>query len=401
MASTDSSLYGIKRHKRLQGDKEISSNTTMSFSSQLGSLISSSTTASKTKPTSQRLKPKKEDLFRQPNRDTHKRAKRDLDDPSSASPNQQQHTTNGGTLDRGIWERSKRKMEEKARLYAAIKRGDLEDDDDRYAVDFDRKWAEATSEGHNPDLDSDEDEEEEEEVQEQIFYTDEFGRTRTGTRAEAARAARLQKGRILQEEEDDRFTARPSAPNNVIYGDTIQHHAFNPDASLEAQMEALAKKRDKSLTPPPEEHFDASREVRTKGTGFFQFSGEAGERKRQMEGLEWERAETEARRRERGKRKAEEFLDELGVVINGERASKEPLPLPFGVVMEEAEVDSEDEDVDEDEDDPMARLEKRGLANKPPKAENDMHARIEAAIQAEADDDDDPMARLEKRALSS
>ena len=100
------------------------------------------------------------------------------------------------------------------------------------------------------------------------------------------------------------------------------------------QMEELAKKRDKSLTPPPEAHFDSTKEVRTHGTGFFHFSDDAEERRRQMEGLETERAETERRRKERqdklderkrqiearrkdvqakrGKRKADDFLEELG-----------------------------------------------------------------------------------------
>lgn len=76
-------------------------------------------------------------------------------------------------------------------------------------------------------------------------------------------------------------------------------------------MEELAKKRDRSLTPPPDMHFDAQAEVRQKGTGFFQFSGDKEERRRQMEGLEREREETEWVRREGYKRKADDFLEEL------------------------------------------------------------------------------------------
>lgn len=137
----------------------------------------------------------------------------------------------------------------------------------------------------------------------------------------------------------DRYAARPSAPSNVIYGDTIQHSAFNPDSSIAAQMDELARKRDKSATPPPEEHFDAGKEVRSKGTGFFQFSGDEEERRRQMGELERERVETERRRgeveakreerrrvveerreevrRRRGKRRAEEFLEGLEGEIGG------------------------------------------------------------------------------------
>ena len=224
-------------------------------------------------------------------------------------------------------------MEEKARLYAAMKRGDVEDVEERFAVDFDQKWAEKYGEGEE-EVSDDEDAGSEEDV-EVVEYTDEFGRTRTGTRADAARESRVQRSRA--ELESDRFTARPTAPSNIIRGDTVQHRAFNPDEPIAVQMEALASKRDKSLTPPPEEHFDGSKEVRSKGTGFFQFSEDGEERRRQMEGLEGERVETERARRERegrveerkrkveerrreilnrrGKRKADDFLEELGVEL--------------------------------------------------------------------------------------
>ena len=177
------------------------------------------------------------------------------------------------------------------------------DDAERFAVDFDRKWAEKYGDEQSGEEDmSDEDDEEEEQGSGMVEYVDEFGRTRQGTRADAVRAARQERGRA--DMAGDRFTARPSAPSGVIYGDTIQHQAFNPDMPIAMQMEELARKRDKSLTPPPDMHFDASREVRQKGTGFFQFSEDAEERKKQMEGLERERIQTERARSE--KRKAEE-----------------------------------------------------------------------------------------------
>lgn len=304
-SSKDAALYGLQRPKRMKGDKEISSNTTSSFTSQLSSLINSSKTpGTDTRAKASRTKAKKEDIFATHNCNAAARAQRDLD--NAASPAfAQKHTTNGEGLDRAVWERSKRKMEEKARLYAAMKRGDVEDDAERFAVDFDRKWAEKYGDGQSGEEDmSDEDEEEEEgEGSGMVEYVDEFGRTRQGTRAEAARAARQERG--LADMSGDRFTARPSAPSGVIYGDTIQHQAFNPDFPIAMQMEELAKKRDKSLTPPPDMHFDASREVRQKGTGFFQFSEDAEERKKQMQGLERERIQTEKARSE--KRKAEEM----------------------------------------------------------------------------------------------
>lgn len=329
MTSKDAPLYGTQRPRKPAGGKEISSSTTLSFTSQLSSLISASSSASTSKPASSRLKPKKDDIFSTHNRNSAKRAKRDLEDSPAF---EQKHTTNGEALDGRLWERSKRKMEEKARLYAAMKRGDVEDADERYAVDFDRKWAETEAKGEDSEQDDEDDLDEQH--SEMVEYTDEFGRTRTGTAAEAARTELVKRGRNESASQSDRFTARPSAPTSVIYGDTIQHQAFDPDQPVAAQMAELAKKRDKSLTPPPEQHFDAAAEIRTKGTGFFQFSGDAEERKRQMENLEVERAETEQRRKEReeklgerrrqiearraeisqrrGKRKADDFLDQLG-----------------------------------------------------------------------------------------
>ena len=335
MSSKDSALYNQRAHK-ISGGKEISSSTTIAFTSQLSNLINNTTSAKpQLKPTSQRMRRKKDDIFTTHNRNSAKRAKRDLE--SDETPTfQQKHTTNGESLDAGIWERSKRKMEEKARLYAAMKRGDLEDGEERFAVDFDRKWAAAKEDGKGDisDADDDDDEDGAEEGMEIVEYTDEFGRTRTGTRAQANIAERINQ---TQQDRASNRSASATGPQNIIHGDTIQHEAFNPDAPIAAQMEALARKRDKSLTPPPDEHFDAKREVRNKGAGFFQFSADSEERRRQMEGLEAERAETEKRRaerelklgerkvqiearkeelrRRRGKRKADEFLEELGVEL--------------------------------------------------------------------------------------
>lgn len=205
-------------------------------------------------------------------------------------------------------------MQEKARLYAAMKRGDVEDVDEKYTVDFDRKWAETFDNEEDKESDAS-DSNNSDEDNEIVEYTDEFGRTRTGPRSAASRTQRIISAR--SELSSDRFTARPSAPTNIIRGDTIQHAAFQPDAVVAEQMEELAKKRDRSLTPPPEQHFDAGREVRSHGTGFFKFSGDEEERRRQMEGLEEERRETERVRKEVGKRKAEEFLEELGDELEG------------------------------------------------------------------------------------
>ncbi|KAK5155710.1 hypothetical protein LTR04_005772, partial [Oleoguttula sp. CCFEE 6159] len=240
MTTRDSSLYGIpKPTKKLTG-KEISSSTTLAFTTQLSSLIASSSSSSKTSaPTAGRARPKKEDIFASHNRNTKKRALKDLQDDSAAFA--QTHSTKSEALDDATWHRSKRKMEEKARLYAAMKRGDVEDADERHMVDFDRKWAEREAAAHNSDHDTSDDDDNDDDddagtdaAEELVEYLDEFGRTRRGTKAEAAREERRKK--TLAADEPDRFTARPAAPSNLIYGDAVQAAAFNPDEPMAAQM---------------------------------------------------------------------------------------------------------------------------------------------------------------------
>ncbi|KAF2191427.1 hypothetical protein K469DRAFT_720435 [Zopfia rhizophila CBS 207.26] len=326
MASKDAHLYGQRPASRTQA-KEISSASTLAFTSQLSSLIASSSSPSKV--TSSRARPKKEDIFTSHNKNVKKRALKDLEE-SDFTQKHRGRTVEEKADDEQTWRRTKRKMEEKARLYNAMKRGDVEDLDDKYAVDFDRKWAEKQEKGEpDSDTSSDSDASEDEEL---IEYVDEFGRTRKGTRAEAAREEHRK--RTLAADEPDRFAARRGAPEGIIYGDTIQTQAFNPDETIAQQMAELAAKRDKELTPPPDEHFDGRKEVRLKGTGYFQFSQDEEERQRQMANLEKERQETEKGREERKKRveerrkevqerkkmiqekrakgKADRFLDALG-----------------------------------------------------------------------------------------
>lgn len=206
-------------------------------------------------------------------------------------------------------------MEEKARLYAAMKRGDYVppassstgiNDERAPLVDFDRKWAEEQEAGKSPHYDtssgSDNGESELEDA-EMVEYEDEFGRLRRGTRGEAAREDRRRKAAAYAKEELSNMSARPEAPTNIIFGNTIQTSAFNPDEPIAAQMEAIARKRDRSATPPEEVHYDASKEVRSKGVGFYAFSGGKEERRKEMESLAMERAETERRARERGEKK--------------------------------------------------------------------------------------------------
>lgn len=166
--------------------------------------------------------------------------------------------------------------------------------DTNLLVDFDRKWAETGQ--ASGFMSSDEESDSADGNNELVEYEDEFGRQRQGTRAEANREARRRAAQAHAAETLEELSARPAPPPQLIRGDVIQSAAFNPDAQIAAQMEELARRRDRSLTPPPASHYDANSEIRSKGVGFYAFSREEGERKREMEALERQRQETERKR---------------------------------------------------------------------------------------------------------
>ena len=223
-------------------------------------------------------------------------------------------------------------MEEKARLYASMKRGDYvpptdgrTNREENALVDFDRKWAEQEERGDAPDHDtSSDDYGNDSEEEELVDYEDEFGRQRRSTKAEAARELRRRNAQTHATAELASYAARPSQPDNLIRGDAIQSGAFNPDEPIAAQMETLARKRDRSLTPPEEVHYDASKEIRTKGVGFYQFSKDAEGRKKEMEALGREREETEKLRKEREERKEKKRrqMEERKEMIKSKREEK-------------------------------------------------------------------------------
>jgi hypothetical protein len=311
MSSKDAHLYGAKPKSRSKA-KEISSSSSLAFSSTLSSLIKSSATDTN-KTIAGRARPQKEDIFKTHNKNVKKRALKDVED-SEFTQKHRGRTTEEKGEDDVAWKRTKRRMEEKARLYDALKRGDVEDRDDKYGVDFDRKWAEKREKGEPDSASSSESDASEEEL---VEYVDEFGRTRKGTRAEVAREERRK--RNLAADEPDRFTARPSMPTNIIYGD-----AFNPDETIAQAMADLAAKRDKELTPPPELHFDGRAEARQRGTGFMYFSKDEEERQEQIKNLQKEREETERVRKERREQieKRKEMIREKKKAIQ-EKRSKE------------------------------------------------------------------------------
>lgn len=371
----DPHLYGQRPAKKQK--KEIPLSSSLAFTSQLSSLIS---TTSSTEPgsstasaTAGRSRPSrtKDDIFAVKAKRKHPRR----EDDDAAAPQGDGKSKirlrdpHGTDDDRHEHARTRRRMEDKARLYAAMKRGDhiAPDTDGRPGasdraplVDFDRKWAErhpgdedggggdsssgadnASSDDDNynvPDLDT---------QNELVDYTDEYGRTRRVPRHEATRLERRTARRALGQAELEGMAARPAqpAPFRLIHGDAIQHEAFGPQSTrAEEAMEALAARRDKEPTPPPDSHFDARREIRHKGVGFYQFATDsAADRADQMDNLAAMRAETERtraardeardrRRRDiearrarlgnaRASKRAESFLDGLAGEMGGAEAT--------------------------------------------------------------------------------
>lgn len=212
-------------------------------------------------------------------------------------------------------------MLEKVKKYNELKHTAVGDEEEGGGlVDFDRKWAERDGDGE-----SSEDDNAEEGGNEIVDYQDEYGRTRTGTKFEALKMERRKRNALLGAEELDRMSARPVQPAKLIYGDTVQTLAFNPEGETVGKMEELAKKRDRSATPPEMKHYEADKEFRIKGVGFYGFSKDEEVRKQEMEALERERVETGRVRREREEKKEERRreIEERRRVLGEKRAKKQ------------------------------------------------------------------------------
>ena len=78
MSSKDAHLYGARPKGRAKA-KEISSSSSLAFSSTLSNLIKNSS-AESSKPAAGRARPQKEDIFKTHNKNVKKRALKDLED---------------------------------------------------------------------------------------------------------------------------------------------------------------------------------------------------------------------------------------------------------------------------------------------------------------------------------
>ncbi|KAK3342936.1 hypothetical protein B0H65DRAFT_469798 [Neurospora tetraspora] len=331
MPLQDPNLYGQPAPKKQK--KELNLSGSLTFTSQLSSLLAASSSSSTSSPataitasttaTTGRARPSKagKDIFSGVKKKTRPGAKTVNEDRDGKLTLK---APVGTEDEKRELERARRNMEHKARLYAAMQRGDYIGKEIGL-VDFDRKWAEEQEKktGHTGEVSSSsEDEESEEEKEQLIEYTDDFGRTRLITPAQKAKLERSRSSAA----ELTQMSARPAEPEQLIVGDTIQTEAFAATVTADRleTINELAAKRDRSATPPPPTHYDANWEIRTKGTGFFQFSKDEKKREEEMRALEEERKKTEEKRREREEilEKRKQEIEERRKEIKERRAKK-------------------------------------------------------------------------------
>ncbi|KAK8901300.1 hypothetical protein QC760_009748 [Botrytis cinerea] len=220
MSNDPNNLYNFKKPKlHSSSAKELSSSTSLAFSSTLSSLLASQTQESSSSSTTRgRPRPSKtkEDIFKTHNKGTKKRAAKDLEDDEDGNTYTQiRKTGQGERIDDSTLHRSKKRLAEKAKIYSRLKRGDHdrlangdgdENEEAEGLVDFDRKWVE----GGEKDEDSDSDDSfgagaSNAEDNQLVEYEDEFGRLRQVTRKEAQRLERQRRNALLGAEELERI----------------------------------------------------------------------------------------------------------------------------------------------------------------------------------------------------
>ncbi|KAG8973871.1 hypothetical protein FRC05_008092 [Tulasnella sp. 425] len=243
---------------------------------------------------------KKPSVWAQKNKGVADRAKRDMEVELEE-------------VSRSTMESARAALEKKSKIYEKLQKGmtgGLNDKQyDSLLVDFDRKAEEDRFEAHS----SDEDEsltvprpaqgDDGDEDDPMVEYEDEFGRTRRVRRSEAPRGVD-----ILQEEDEE-----PEVDPYVIYNPVGHFPTYEPTLEKqEAIAAAFAEAR-----KDPLQHYDASKEYRARGAGFYQFAtGDEEARQKQMEELKNARLDTMEKREELG---VEDGVGGEGAAAGGEK----------------------------------------------------------------------------------
>ncbi|KAF0427071.1 hypothetical protein F8M41_006119 [Gigaspora margarita] len=212
-------------------------------------------------------------------------------------------------------EASRIAMERKAKLYDQLKKTGINDEKlaEEILVDFDRKALEHLS---DDELDEDKTNVDNDPW---VEYTDEFGRTRMA-----------RKSQVPKEESSSQSTLLPGEGE----GDDISAMEQERRQWEEAALEEL-----KNGGPI---HYDETKEIRTKGVGFYRFSKDELEREEQMRALKEMRLETEAKRTNyqsiKEKRKAQ--LDARMAMIRAKRQKNTSVAESSSIQKEVPKLDS-------------------------------------------------------------
>ena len=222
---------------------------------------------------------------------------------------------------------SREKLEKKALLYEKLARGEsikgVSRDQLREGllVDFETKMIEEAhannrSENSSDDGISDEDESRtvpvkpkvctresgkddvDDDDDDLIEMTDDFGRTRwvrkSALAAQPEERQSVMDGGVPLFSDDIKLASaswHPADNQHTYYGDQREFHVYQP-----SEEEMLARRKALNLDAPLAAHFDATKEIRNRGAGFIQLSGDEETRRQQMEQLKGERETTERQR---------------------------------------------------------------------------------------------------------
>ncbi|KAF8734034.1 hypothetical protein RHS02_07261, partial [Rhizoctonia solani] len=197
-------------------------------------------------------------------------------------------------INRPTLESARAKLERKAKLYDQLQKGKgaglSEKQRESLLIDFDSRDS-----GDDTDSSGDRDKDESltvprhEEDDPVIEYEDEFGRIRTGRRSEVPRD-RLpesynpfaRSGRSVPADDDP----------DVVYGRATNFPVYEPSNERRAAIEASL------IEEPLVDRYDASKDNRATGAGFYQFSKDEETRRQQMEDLKQARVDTAIARAE-------------------------------------------------------------------------------------------------------
>ncbi|KAL1888625.1 hypothetical protein Sste5346_009417 [Sporothrix stenoceras] len=335
----DPDLYGQRTARKKK--TELGLSNTLDFASQLQSLIKAKPKTGSNASTISGEKRSSTPLFASSSKKAKTETKDDKKKDKRAPWNKKAPIGGDAELDEAERERIRRNMAIKAEKYAQMQRGDYlpKEGEVSSLVDFDRKWAERREAGGSSGSDSEDNSDSDDNGGEQVEYVDEFGRTRTVSKARRERELRRQERAKHAAQDLADMRARPEPPpdeSRLIFGDVIQTQAF--EAAVDRPWKGrYAEDEDDKVA---ETHYRAQDDVRTRGAAFYAFATD-DEKKRaeQMQALADERSKTEAARAERSaqldarkqemaarraalaekkaKKQADSFLDGLGQDLFG------------------------------------------------------------------------------------